>query len=919
VLVFERTAPNSGSSCKQMNRNKSFYLVDRRLVPRIKQYFEQHPDKEFTDTTINDVIEYLKKNYREYQRKSEHAMRLSVEKVRRILSSKRTAKSHSEETEIVFKRKKRTNRLQPNDYDEEMRSDELESGNSSEAGNKDSDSLEVDSSVQLIEVHDTNYLNNKLLNTYKQHTQQTSSPPSYIVPLQPSPQANGKMDSSPIQQQQNTNSHIIQSSNNLANDMKQLPSSIIPPATPSQKSVDFKTLPNTFSRFPHQSSNLKSTKKHEHSFNKTMSTSASELSTARKTTEILSKKRKLPDPDNIESVVRDTITEKINKKPRPTARYSDLGGIDNVLKDIRELIHWPLSHPEIYAWLGVEPAHGILLHGPPGCGKTHLATAIAGELDVPFYQIAAPEIVSGMSGESEQKIRNLFSEAVAAAPSIIFIDEIDAITPKRETASREMERRIVAQILACMDDITLEKTGGKPVIVIGATNRPDALDPALRRAGRFDREIALGVPDENARANILKVISSKLRLEGNFDFRKLAKLTPGFVGADLAALAKEAAAICINRIFNQIDTTPSLDNKRTLENTTPSNIKTPDEKENTMAVFSVKEPLKEKISPLSSSQIAELAITMSDFEQAIKKVQPSSKREGFATIPDVTWADIGALENIRKDLEMAILEPIRSREKFEAVGLVQPCGVLLYGPPGCGKTLLAKAVANECQANFISIKGPELLNKYVGESERAVRQVFQRAQASKPCIIFFDELDALCPRRGLSENQVTERVVNQLLIELDGLNQRSEIFVVAATNRPDMIDPAMLRPGRLDKLLYVPLPSPEERVKILKTCARKTPLAPDVNLEKIALSERCNGFSGADLASLVREAATEALRQNLEQKDERIPVVNASHFEIALRKVLPSVSKQDEQRYDMMQKQLHRSRIRNISHEDQKD
>jgi len=462
---------------------------------------------------------------------------------------------------------------------------------------------------------------------------------------------------------------------------------------------------------------------------------------------------------------------------RPSTRYSDLGGIDDTLKSIRELVEYPLTHPEVFQHLGVEPPRGVLLRGPPGTGKTLLAHAIAGQLGVSFLKVSAPEIVSGMSGESEQKLRELFAAASDAAPAILFIDEIDAIAPKRDGGganARGMEKRIVAQMLTCMDALAPgNNANGKAVMVLGATNRPDSLDSALRRAGRFDREIILGVPDEAARVRILKVMTSRMRLDGNFDFKVIAKRTPGYVGADIRSLTKEAAVIAINRIFKDLLICESSDAS---SNEKASGVIT--------AV------------PLSSEQLEPLSVTMTDFLEAVQRVQPSSKREGFATVPDVTWKDIGALESIREELTLSVLEPISNPERFQELGLPLPAGVLLYGPPGCGKTLLAKAIANESGANFISVKGPELLDKYVGESERAVRQVFERARASSPCIIFFDELDSLCPKRGSDSGGggVSERVVNQLLTEMDGLESRRSVFVIAATNRPELIDPAMMRP-----------------------------------------------------------------------------------------------------------------------------
>ncbi|KAL3657476.1 hypothetical protein V7S43_017615 [Phytophthora oleae] len=621
---------------------------------------------------------------------------------------------------------------------------------------------------------------------------------------------------------------------------------------------------------------------------------------------------------------------------RPTARYSDVGGIQTILQEVRELIEYPLTHPEVYAHLGVEPPRGVLLHGPPGTGKSMLAHAIAGECGATFLKISAPEVVSGMSGESEQKLRELFDEAIARAPSIIFIDEIDAITPKRETSARGMEKRIVAQLLTSTDSLSLENTGGKPVILIGATNRPDALDSALRRAGRFDREICLGIPDEEAREKILRVLARKMTLEGDFDFAALARRTPGYVGADLVSLTKEAAVGAVNRIFTNINEvkklTKEIDATSVSAEMETSDIVTsddamevdstqekPQEKstEEIEEVPSAADDLRAQVEPFTEAQLAPLSITMADFEAAIPKVQPSSKREGFATIPDVTWDDIGALNEVRDELSLAILQPIAHPERFAALGLSMPAGVLLYGPPGCGKTLLAKAIAHESGANFISIKGPELLDKYVGESERSVRQVFQRARASSPCVVFFDELDALAPRRSggaggdTGGNGVSERVVNQLLTEMDGLDGRRNVFVIAATNRPDIIDPAMLRPGRLDKLLYVPLPQASERHQILKTISAKCALASSVQLETIAADPRCEGFSGADLSALVREAGITALRETDFSKIGAGTMtlgIEHHHFISAFDRVFPSVSRADQRMFDRMKKNLRKSR-----------
>ncbi|CEL97915.1 unnamed protein product [Vitrella brassicaformis CCMP3155] len=540
--------------------------------------------------------------------------------------------------------------------------------------------------------------------------------------------------------------------------------------------------------------------------------------------------------------------------PIPDVTLQDMGGIDKVLELIRELVIYPLVHPEVFRHLGVQPATGVLLHGPPGSGKTQLANAIAGTAKVPFFKLAATEIVSGMSGESEALVRSLFEAARASAPSLVFIDEIDAVCPKRENAAREMEKRIVAQILSSLDEL-----GGSFVIVLGATNRPDALDPALRRAGRFDREIAMGIPDETARGRILQVLSRGLRLAGDVDFTRLARLTPGFVGADLSAVMKEAALFAIKRVFSQLDP-----NKPTY----------------------------------SQDELSSLAIQEQDFEHAIECVQPSARREGFTTIPNITWEQVGGLQALKKELTLSICEPIRRPEIFHRLGLDIPAGVLLHGPPGCGKTLLAKAVAKESGANLIAIKGPELLNKYVGESEKAVREVFQRARVSAPCIIFFDELDSLCPKRSAEGTSASERVVNQLLTEMDGILERREVYVIAATNRADLIDPAMLRPGRLDKILYVPLPDIHGREDILRRLAIKTPWASDVTLDKIA--HQTDGYSGADLQAVIREATLAALEQwsadtdregqGQEGREGGEIEIGWPAIERALAKVKPSVS-----------------------------
>ncbi|KAI9819411.1 MAG: hypothetical protein M1832_003974 [Thelocarpon impressellum] len=561
--------------------------------------------------------------------------------------------------------------------------------------------------------------------------------------------------------------------------------------------------------------------------------------------------------------------KEVDRSPPTHISLADLGGVDSVVHDLTELIALPMLYPEVYTFSGIQPPRGVLLHGPPGCGKTMIANAFAAELGVSFIPISAPSIVSGMSGESEKKLRDYFEEARKMAPCLIFIDEIDAITPKRESAQREMEKRIVAQMLTCMDDLALEKTDGKPVIIIAATNRPDSLDPALRRAGRFNKEINLSVPNEAAREKILVALTRKLRLSGDFDFGGIAKSTPGFVGADLNDLVSTAGVAATKRMFEVLkrDVVP---------------METDDVSSDVQAL---RDLIRRAADTLSQDELEGMAITNDDFLTAIPKIQPSSKREGFATIPDTTWADIGALHSVRDELQMAIVEPIKRPDRYEKVGIIAPTGVLLWGPPGCGKTLLAKAVANESRANFISVKGPELLNKYVGESERAVRQVFVRARSSVPCVIFFDELDALVPKREDSMSEASARVVNTLLTELDGLSSRAGIYVIAATNRPDIIDPAMLRPGRLGTLLFVDLPGPDERVEILRTLIKVSTTA---DIESIA--KRCEGYSGADLESLLRAAGISALRRDVE-------IIGHADFEEGLKKVRASVGVEEGGRY----------------------
>ena len=572
--------------------------------------------------------------------------------------------------------------------------------------------------------------------------------------------------------------------------------------------------------------------------------------------------------------------ETVDRSPPTHVSLTDLGGLDEVIEDLGDLVILPMTRPQVYLSSNVQPPRGVLLHGPPGCGKTMIANAFAAELGVPFIAISAPSIVSGMSGESEKALREHFEEAKRIAPCLVFIDEIDAITPKRESAQREMEKRIVAQLLTCMDDLALEKTDGKPVIVLAATNRPDSLDAALRRGGRFDKEINMTVPSEPVREKIIRALTRKMRLANDLDFKTLAKRTPGFVGADLNDLVATAGAVAIKRYLDILKS-----NSGEEMDIEESEEISPKITELRRLIMHAKEtPVGEE------SQVVE--VSNEDFFTALPKIQPSSKREGFATIPDTTWADIGALGGVRDELSTAIVEPIRKPELYESVGITAPTGVLLWGPPGCGKTLLAKAVANESRANFISVKGPELLNKFVGESERAVRQVFVRARSSVPCVIFFDELDALVPRRDDTVSEASARVVNTLLTELDGLgSSRQGIYVIAATNRPDIIDPAMLRPGRLETLLFVNLPSPLERVDILQTIVRNLSIEFGDDLRKLA--EECEGFSGADLGSLLRRAGYSAIK--------RRDTIKFEDFVAAKSFIRPSVT--DLRRYEKLRRE----------------
>jgi len=557
---------------------------------------------------------------------------------------------------------------------------------------------------------------------------------------------------------------------------------------------------------------------------------------------------------------RKQVEEK-DRSPPTGISLEDLGGVESVILQMEDLLVLPLKRPRVYSALNLPIPRGVLLHGPPGCGKSMLARGYAAALQVPFVEILGPSIVSGMSGESEKQVREIFEEARRLAPCLIFIDEIDVIAPKRESSQSQMEKRIVAQLLVSMDSLAIENknSGDKPVIVLAATNRPDSLDPALRRGGRFDTEISMGVPNEQMREHILRAQTRETPLTEDVDFAILAKMTPGFVGADLRDLVGKAGAHTMRQYKEAL--------KRQAEDMKDSTEMELDSQPKSTVISALLNLIKcasDDAMP-NPAGFDTMRISMLSFLAVLPLIVPSSKREGFATIPDTTWADIGALQSVREELQVSIVDQIKDPARYERVGISAPSGVLLWGPPGCGKTLLAKAVAAESKANFISVKGPELLQKYVGESERAVRTLFMRARSSVPCVIFFDELDALVPRRDDATSEASARVVNTLLTELDGLSSRSGIYVIAATNRPDIIDEAMLRPGRLETLLFVDLPGPEERVEILRALiqGRKGANFP-VGTEEIA--RRCEGFSGADLEALMRKAGQNAIRR----RDERV-------------------------------------------------
>lgn len=566
--------------------------------------------------------------------------------------------------------------------------------------------------------------------------------------------------------------------------------------------------------------------------------------------------------------------------------YEDVGGVRKQLAQIRELVELPLRHPHLFKTIGVKPPKGILLYGPPGTGKTRIARAVANETGAFFLCINGPEIMSKMAGESESNLRKTFAEAEKNAPSIVFIDEIDSIAPKRDKAGGEVERRIVSQLLTLMDGLGLNSRAH--VIVIGATNRPNSIDPALRRFGRFDREIEIGVPDEIGRLEILRVHTKNMKLSEDVELERVAKETHGHVGADLAALCTEAALQCIRE---KMDVIEMLDEDEIID----------------------------------AEILNSMAVTNEHFKVGLGNSVASALRETVVEVPRVSWEDVGGLESVKRELQETVQYPVEHPEMFDKFGMSPSRGVLFYGPPGCGKTLLAKAIANECQANFISIKGPELLTMWFGESEANVREIFDKARQSAPCVLFFDELDSIAIQRGSSSmgdaGGAADRVLNQILTEMDGLSSKKTVFVIGATNRPDIIDPALLRPGRLDQLIYIPLPDESSRLQIFKACLRKSPIAKEVDLA--ALAKFTQGFSGADITEICQRACKYAIREDIEKDLERtrrnpedmeedaddgVSEIKAAHFEDSLRYARRSVSQADINKYQAFARTLQHSR-----------
>jgi transitional endoplasmic reticulum ATPase len=548
------------------------------------------------------------------------------------------------------------------------------------------------------------------------------------------------------------------------------------------------------------------------------------------------------------------------KKGIPIVTYEDIGGLHEEIQRIREMVELPLRHPELFQRLGIEPPRGVFLYGPPGCGKTLLAKAVANESDANFYVISGPEIMSKFYGESEARLREIFQKAQETSPSIIFIDEMDAIAPKREEVTGEVERRVVAQLLSLMDGMGSRGN----IIVIGATNRPNAIDPALRRPGRFDREIEIGVPDKAGRNEVLQIHTRNMPLSEDTDLKRLSDVTHGYTGADMASLCREAAMKALRRYIPE---------------------------------FNLEE---ERIPP---EILEKMVVQMDDFLSAYREITPTAMREVYVEVPQVHWDEVGGLKDVKQELMESVEWPLKKPEVFKKMGIKPPRGILLYGPPGCGKTLLARAVATESEANFISIKGPEIFSKWVGESEKAIREVFRKGRTAAPAIIFFDELDAIVPKRGLgySDSGASERVISQLLTEIDGIEALQNVLVIAATNRPDILDPAVLRPGRFDRLIYVPSPDLDSMKEIFKIHTHSMPLSRDVDLEELA--RKALGYSGADVEAICREAAMESLREDIDSTE-----VSLRDFNKAMVRVGPSITAEDDAWYQKFSKRLRRER-----------
>jgi len=548
------------------------------------------------------------------------------------------------------------------------------------------------------------------------------------------------------------------------------------------------------------------------------------------------------------------------KKGISMITYEDIGGLHEEIQRIREMVELPLRHPELFQRLGIEPPRGVFLYGPPGCGKTLLAKAVANESDANFYVISGPEIMSKFYGESEARLREIFQKAHETAPSIVFIDEMDAIAPKREDVTGEVERRVVAQLLSLMDGMGARGN----IIVIGATNRPNAIDPALRRPGRFDREIEIGVPDKGGRNEILQIHTRNMPLAEDVDIKRLSDVTHGYTGADISSLSREAAMKALRRYMPEIN----------LE--------------------------EERVPP---EILDKMVVKEDDFLSAYREITPTAMREVYVEVPSVRWKEVGGLDELKGELIESVEWPLKKPEIFKKMGIKPPRGILLYGPPGCGKTLLARAVATEGEANFISIKGPEIFSKWVGESEKAIREVFRKARTAAPAIIFFDELDSLVPRRGLgySDSGASERVISQLLTELDGIESLQNVVVIAATNRPDILDPAVLRPGRFDRLIYVPAPDFKALKEIFKIHTHDMPLSKDVELDQLA--RMAAGYSGADVEGLCREAGLNALRRDMDASE-----VTLGDFREALDKIKPSITADMDTWYQNFSKRSRRER-----------